>query len=411
MNKNLLPEKLNKAFDINAAVITKTQSCRTGRWVCSCAFTALSGALYGVLVWGALQYLYGSLLVFLLCLISAALVFVLFRIWLAFIVDAAGSKFAERCVMLRRGDRRYYYTRNRRMSKFEYSGGLLVSYGDDYDKFENKKNYSPLASRYSKSLQRRSSLYNTLTPSFWAELLESMDVTENGNVITAEDSGSRIKIVCCENGKVRKIEFVGKSDYLFDSLSPIKIFNGKFWGKYKFTYTFRHVKLEKLSVDKVFEEATSDFLMPKPNSKFVEFTSRIPFDEWIKATDLLSEGNAENAQEESEPGNNILSVNANDFGVERSGETALKLENFRSGIALDYNGDGVRKNRTYGQKLPLQAAQSDNKAHSSTEEQFGVCALIACERANYNIYKGLTKPYIGKTTVRDWFKLIDIYKK
>lgn len=411
MNKNLLPGKLNNAFDITAAVITKTQSCRVGRWVCSVAATLLFGVIYGVLVWGAVNYLYGSLLVFLLCLISAALAFVLFRVWLAFAVDSAGSKFAERCVMLRRGENRYYYTRNRRMSKFEYSGGLLVAYGDDYDKFFNKQNYSPLASRYSKSLQRRSSLYNTLSPSFWAELMRDMEVSESGNTVTASGNGCTVVITTDESGKVSCIEYAGKSDYLFDSLSPIKIFNGKFWGKYKITYTFKPVNMEKLCVDGIFAEAAKEFLMPKPNGKFVEFVKRVPFDEWLKQTDLLKAGQAEIGQSESEEAPNILRVNADEFGINRDGKTALKFVSSAQSDCGIGGSNGLYKNPEYRRLLPIEGMQSNEMTICPLETKDALQPKIRRERANRDIYDGCGKPYIRKTAVQDCFKLMDIYKE
>lgn len=264
-----LRKKLNEIFDIESATVEKTQYCPVGRWAFPIFATLFAGGIYGVLLWGALWASHG-LDIFLTVLLSGALAWVLFRVWLCFAVDILSKRHAETTVLVRRGEARYYYTKGRFIKKFEYAGGFLCVSGKSYDKFLDKTDYSPLAGRLNKSLQRRSALYTTLTPSFWFDLLRTGQyaLTEEG--ISGSFDGGSARLLCGEDGKLAKIEYEGNGYYLYDSVSPVRIFDGKLPGKYKIAYTFTPCAEPVLTLDPLFLTAMEDFLMPRPHEEFIQ---------------------------------------------------------------------------------------------------------------------------------------------
>lgn len=264
-----LKDKLNEMFDISYAEIDKRQYNPVGKWWFAVSLTLLFGAIYGVCLWGA-RLFYGSLLAVLVIILTLAYAFVLFRIWLAFAVDLLGKKHAESIVFIREGDKRYYYSQGRHVDKFEYERGYIAVCGNSYDKFEDKSDYSALAGRYNKSLQRRSSLYSTMTPAFWYDLIKDWDCTVSDGGVTAIGKDGRVSFICDANGKIKKIEYYGGGYYLYDSLSPIKIFDGKIPGKYRITYTFDICARKKIVLKKIFGDAMEDFLFIPPQTDWVE---------------------------------------------------------------------------------------------------------------------------------------------
>lgn len=263
-----LKDKLNAMFDIEGATIEKTQYCPVGRWLFPLFVTLFAGAIYGVLVWGAL-WASDGLDVFLIVLLSVVLLWVLFRAWFCCAVDHLSQKHAETTVFIKNGDDRYYYTKGRFIKKFEYAGGFLCASGKSYDKFEDKTDYSPFAGRLNKSLQRRSALYTTLTPSFWFDLLRDADCTVSAQGIDATFRGGSVQLTCGEDGKLRRIAYTGNGYYLYDSVSPVRIFDGKLPGKYKITYTVSPLLSPTIVLDRIFFEAMDDFLMPPPQEAFI----------------------------------------------------------------------------------------------------------------------------------------------
>lgn len=264
-----LRKKLNEMFDIESATVEKTQCCPVGRWLFAIFATLFAGSVYGVLLWGAL-WASDGLDIFLTVLLSGALAWVLFRVWLSFAVDILSGKHAETTVFIKNGDARYYYTKGRFIKKFEYAGGFLCVSGKSYDKFFDKTDYSPLAGRLNKSLQRRSALYTTLTPSFWFDLLRTgnYSVTESG--ISGSFDGGSAQLLCGEDGKLARIEYTGNGYYLYDSVSPVRVFDCKLPGKYKITYIFTPCREPLLTLDPLFFTAMADFLMPPPNEAFIQ---------------------------------------------------------------------------------------------------------------------------------------------
>lgn len=265
-----LKDKLNDMFDIEGAVINKTQTCPVGRWAFTVAMTVFFGAVYAVCIWGAL-FFDGWEKLFLMELLTAALLFVLFRLWFAFAVDVASRKFAEITVFKRSGDKRCYYTRGKYLRKFEYEGGFIATLGKSYDKFEDKSDYSPLAGRFDRALQRRSSLYVTMTPAFWYDMISGGEYTVTDDVIKAKAGNASVTLTCGADGKIRRIEYVGSGYYLYDSASPIKIFDAKLPGKYRITYTFNIGEQEQVAIEPIFRTAMDDFLMPPPSEELCRF--------------------------------------------------------------------------------------------------------------------------------------------
>ncbi len=279
-----IKDKLNAMFDVDGGVITKTQYCPAGRWGFTLGMSLFFAAIYAVLVL-FLNRLYGSLYWFVFCLLTAALIYFEIRLWFAFALDFKSQKFAERTLFWKRGDDRLYYSRGRYVSKLEYESGGIEAGNGGYDRFEDKANYSPFAGRYNKALQRRSSLYSTMTPSFWFGILCDMScfVTENG--IAGVGRGIRVEFVCDSAGKISEIRYAGNGYYLFDSVSPIKIFNAKIPGKYKITYKFQTGNTGTIFADEIFGNAVKDFLWTPPSSEAVKFVSPVPFTQWLKQTD------------------------------------------------------------------------------------------------------------------------------
>lgn len=260
--------KLNDMFDMQSARVEKTQYCPVGRWLFPIFVTLFAVAVYGVLLWGAL-WASDGLDIFLTVLLSCALGWVLFRAWFCFAVDLLSQRFAESTVFIRKGDERYYHTKGRFIEKFEYAGGYLCVSGKSYDKFFDKSDYSPLAGRLNKSLQRRSALYTTFTPAFWFDLLRDAAVTVTDEGIDARFAGGRVALSCGEDGKLSRICYTGNGYYLYDSVSPLKIFDGKIPGKYKITYTITPCDAEEIVLNPIFYEAMKDFLMPLPHESFI----------------------------------------------------------------------------------------------------------------------------------------------
>ena len=264
-----LRAKLNEMFAIDGAQITKTQACPVGRWVFTLCLTLLFTAIYGVCMWGASLF-HGSALVFLFALLSIAFGFVLFRLWLGFVSDVLGGAFAEKTTFVRKGDERYYYSCGRYTQKFEYAQGFIAVTGKSYDKFENKSDYSPLAGRYDRALQRRSSLYVTMTPAFWYEKIAGGDYTVSDKEIRAVVSGGTVTLSCDQNGKISKIEYTGNGYDLYDSVSPIKIFDGKLPGKYRICYTFAIGAPDTIELPPIFGTAIKDYLFLPPDPDCVK---------------------------------------------------------------------------------------------------------------------------------------------
>lgn len=263
--------KLNEMFDMQSAKVEKTQYCPVGRWVFSVFVTLLACAIYGVLLWGAL-WASDGLDIFLTVLLSGALAWVLFRVWFCFAVDLLSQRFAESTVFVKNGEERYYHTKGRFIEKFEYAGGNLCVSGKSYDKFSDKSDYSPLAGRLNKSLQRRSALYTTLTPAFWFDLLRDAAVTVTEKGIDARFAGGSVSLTCGEDGKLSRIDYTGNGYYLYDSVSPVRIFDGKIPGKYRITYTFTPCPSPEILLSPIFFEAMKDFLMPLPHESFIRAT-------------------------------------------------------------------------------------------------------------------------------------------
>ncbi len=279
-----IKDKLNDMFDVEGGVITKTQYCPTGRWAFTLGMALFFAAIYAFMI-VCLDRLYGSLYWFMFLLLSVVLLYFEARLWLAFALDFKGQKFAERTLFWKKGDSRLYYSRGKHVSKLEYESGGIEAGKDNYDKFEDKANYSPFAGRYNKSLQRRSSLYSTMTPSFWFGILCDMNCSLSENGIKGEGRGGRVEFICGKAGKISEIRCEGNGYYLYDSLSPIKIFNAKIPGKYRITYKFEIGDAETICADEIFGNAIKDFLWAPPRAEAVKFVSPVPFSEWLKDTD------------------------------------------------------------------------------------------------------------------------------
>lgn len=270
MDNETLRNKLNDAFDVPGATVVKTQCCPVGRWVSTLLFTLFFGAVYGVCLWG-LRLFYGSLLVFLIVVLTLALAFLLVRLWIAFFADVRGARLAERTVFLRDGDDRYYYTVGKYVRKFEYADGCVAVTGKSYDKFEDKSDFSPLAGRYDRALQRRSSAYSTLTPAFWFDVLGQMQCVETERGIHGEGRRACADLTFDENGKIARIVYRGDEDRLFDSVSPLKLFNGKIFGKYEYTYTFTVGEQPAVVLPSLFCDAVRDYLWRMPPERICRF--------------------------------------------------------------------------------------------------------------------------------------------
>lgn len=265
-----LRDKLNEMFDIEGASIVKTQCNVAGRWLFTIAMTVFFCGIYAVLVWGSMVFYGQALFIFLIALLSVVLAFLLFRIWLGFAVDIVSRKFAEQITFVRgKGDERYFYSRGNYVEKFEFSRGFICVCGKSYDKYEDKSNYSQLAGRYNKSLQRRSSLFSTLAPSFWYEKIRELNykVTESG--VTAEGAGESIKLTCGEDGKIKDIIYRGSGYELYDSASPIKFLDCKLPGKYRMTYSFTCGARQKIELRELFGTAMEDYIITLPDSEYV----------------------------------------------------------------------------------------------------------------------------------------------
>ncbi len=265
-----LRQKLNDMFDIEGAKITKTQACPVGRWVFTILMTLLFCGLFGVCVWGAMLFYGQALFYFIIALLSLALAFGLFRLWLGFAADIVSARFAEETTFLRKGDERYYYTRGNYVEKFEYEKGYIAVTGKSYDKFEDKANYSALAGRFDKALQRRSSSYSTMTPAFWFEAVRALSYEIRDDGITAQGRDGRIALICGADGKIRKIDYAGNGYLLYDSSSPVRLLDCKLPGKYHITYTFAPGAQEKIVLRPLFGTAMADFLMTPPDASCVE---------------------------------------------------------------------------------------------------------------------------------------------
>ena len=269
-----LRKKLNDMFDIESATVEKTQYCPVGRWLFPIFSTLFAGGIYAVLLYGAL-WASNGLDIFLTVILSFALGWVLFRVWLCFAVDVLSKKHAETTVFIRNGDARYYYTKGRFIKKFEYAGGHLCLCGKNYDKFYDKTDYSPLAGRLNKSLQRRSALYTTLTPAFWFDLLRTAAYSVTAEGVEAVFAGGSARLRCGQDGKIARIEYEGNGYYLYDSVSPVRLFDGKLPGRYRISYTFTPCEQPALTLDPLFFEAMADFLMPPPHEAFIHPSSRL----------------------------------------------------------------------------------------------------------------------------------------
>lgn len=263
MDDEKLVSTLNEIFDIEGAKIEKKQSNVLGRWLFTVLMTVVSLGIAAVCVWGA-NFSYGGLRIFLYVIIDLALLFVLFRLWLAFYVDVKAAKHAETVTFLRDGEDRYYYTEGRHVRKFEYARGYIAVSGGSYDKFEDKTDYSPLAGRYNKSLQRRSSLYTTMSPAFWYDLIRGSEYEIGENSIKASGRGYAVTIEWDDNRKISRIDYIGDGYYLYDSTSPIKVMDCKLPGKYAITYDFTVGEQETITLEPIFGVAMDDFLMLPP---------------------------------------------------------------------------------------------------------------------------------------------------
>lgn len=289
MDRKELREKLNDMFDINGAVITKTQCCPGGRWWFTLPLTLFFSAVYAFMVWRS-YYLERNTFIFVTIVLSVALLYAYLRLWISFISDILGGRFAECTVMLRRGEERYYYTRGRFIRKFEYDSGFISARGDIYDKLEDKKDYSPLAGRYHKSLQRRSSLYSTIAPSFWFDMLKETSVTVAGNTVTGVARGTKIVLRGDDRGRISSIEYSGKAYFLYDSVSPIYILDGKIPGRYRIIYKFKVGELDAIKPDKIFARAIKDYLWKKPSDEYVKFVPLTPLKKWLNEVSDIRPG-------------------------------------------------------------------------------------------------------------------------
>ena len=294
MDDEKLKDTLNEIFDIEGAKIEKKQSNKLGRWLFTIFMTVFALGVAAVCVWGA-NYSYGSLRVMLYVIIDLALVFVLFRLWLSFATDVRSAKHAESVTFLRDGEDRYYYTVGRHVKKFEYARGYIAVSGGGYDKFEDKTDYSPLAGRYNKSLQRRSSLYVTMTPAFWYDRIREGEYEICDSAIRASGRGYAVTIEWDENRKIRRIYYLGDGYYLYDSASPIKVMDCKLPGKYAISYDFKVGSQPPITLAPLFGTAMDDFLMlpPPPDCVMVRTDIEAQFESEKKEKENSGDSSAE----------------------------------------------------------------------------------------------------------------------
>ena len=299
MDDEKLRNKLNEMFDIEGAQIEKKQGNKLARWLFILHMTAFALGVAAFCVWGA-RFSHGAMKVAICIIIGVALAYVLFRLWLVFIVDVLSGNHAETVFFLRRGDDRYYYTVGRHIRKFEYSRGYIAVSGSSYDKFEDKTDFSPLAGRYNKSLQRRSSLYTTMAPSFWYNLIIGGEYTIGEREIKANGRGYDVTLEWDDFGKIRRIDYYGDGYYLYDSASPIKIMDCKLPGKYTITYDFTVGAQPPIKLEPVFGVAMDDFLMlpPSPDCAVVLHDSDARFAEETNMATHIS-NDVENAEHSS----------------------------------------------------------------------------------------------------------------
>lgn len=273
--EKLLLSKLNTAFDgFKAAEVIKTQKNIKGRNIFLPLMALLATAVYVLCMIFTfrvnMEYRF-----FLVPIESIVYLFFMIRFGVLFYVDIISAKLAEKILIINGvGDdkKRYILGLSKFCRKFEYDGGFLVAWSDEkYDKFENKNSYSPLASRYERNIQRRSSNYVVFTAEFFFEKMIKGKFAVTENEASAILDEGEIKIIF-DKGLIKKIIFLGKAETFYDSVSPISFFDSKLPFDYYFTYNFTYLNgVETITLPEVFKTAINDFLLPIPDERIIKF--------------------------------------------------------------------------------------------------------------------------------------------